>query len=211
MVSQRLARISLLVAVWGLGVPGAFAQFGVAGGGNFQQLTDIQTEPAATVENATGFHVGIFYDLSTGPFGLRPGVFYVDAGEFEATFEGACVVPEGCPPERFDLQFIEIPVDVRIRTVAPVVRPYLLVGPVFRFAETSNEALKASLNEFTYAANVGLGVEIGRLVGVKLHTELRYAFGVSRIFNDTEFLGATFAPDEEPQLDAWMLRLGFAF
>lgn len=200
----------LLFAGFVLCAPAAHAQLGVSFGGNFQELTDIETEPQATIDNAIGYHVGLFYNLGVGPLSLRPGVFYVDAGEFDAQIEQGCNDPENCPTQTFDLQFVEIPVDIRFRTASPFVRPYFLVGPVFRFAETSDEALKESLNQFTYAANIGLGVEIGNLVGVKAHTELRYAFGVSRIFDDAAFLGAMFTPDQEPQLNIWMLRLGVA-
>lgn len=205
-----VARIVLVVAGLGLAVPAAQAQFGISFGGNFQELTDIKTEPQATIDNAIGYHIGLFYNLGVGPLSLRPGVFYVDSGEFEAAVEEPCAIPEGCPAQKFDLQFVQVPIDVRFRTSSPVVRPYFLAGPVLRFAETSDEVLKESLNRFSYAGNIGLGVEVGGLIGIKAHTELRYAFGLSRIFDDANFLGATFEPDQEPQLNTWMLRFGVA-
>lgn len=180
----------------------ASAQLGVAVGGNFNELSDIDS---ATFDNATGFHVGVFYDLGVGPVALRPGLFYMDAGDFDANGDGLS--------QSFDLQFIEVPIDVRFNVLtAPIVRPYVLAGPVLRFAQTSDDRFKDSLKEISYAANVGFGIEIGPPVGgFTLYPEIRYAFGVSSITNDNEFLGASFTADEDQQFNAFMLRLGVSF
>ncbi len=208
--SHRKARalVSLalaLLAFAAFGAAAARAQLGVAVGGNFNQLSDIQTEPEATFDNASGFHVGLFYDLALGPVSLRPGVFYVDLGEFDAAVGGFNA-------GTFDLNLVEIPVDVRVRlAAAPVVRPYLLAGPVFRFASTGNDDFNESLNPFTYAGNVGLGLEIGAPGGLTLFPELRYSFGVTSLTDDFTFLGAGFEADEDQHLNVFMLRLGVAF
>jgi hypothetical protein len=184
----------------------AHAQIGFAIGANFNELSDIDSDPPATFDNATGFHIGVFYDLGVGPVALRPGLFYMDAGDFDAN-------GPSFDDQSFDLQFIEIPVDVRFNVLtAPIVRPYVLAGPVFRFAQTSDDDFKDSLNDFSYAANVGFGLEIGSPVGgITLYPEFRYAFGISSITDDSEFLGANFTADEDQQFNAFMLRLGVSF
>jgi len=48
------------------------AQLGVAAGLNFDRLSDIDAgSRSATFDNATGYHVGVFYDLGLGPPGVR--------------------------------------------------------------------------------------------------------------------------------------------
>ncbi len=208
MLIRRAARASLglvLLACLALGVQTAHAQLGVAVGGNFNQLSDIKTEPKANFDDAAGFHAGIFYDLTLGPLSLRPGLFYVDIGTFDAQVGDSNA-------GSFDLNLVEIPIDVRVRlAAAPIVRPYLLGGPVLRFANTSDEDFKDSLNQFSYAANVGLGVEIGAPGGLTLFPELRYAFGLTSITDDFQFLGAGFSADKDQHLDVFMLRLGLIF
>lgn len=203
---RSLAFFSLLAMLFvgSFSTETSHAQIGIAVGGNFNELSDIESEPRATFDNATGFHIGVFYDLGVGPLALRPGVFYMDAGEFDAN--GASFSDRS-----FDLQLIEIPVDVRFNLLTvPVIRPYVMAGPVFRFAQTSDDDFKESLNDFSYAANVGFGLEIGSPVGgVTVYPEFRYAFGLSSITNDSEFLGAS--ADTDQQLNAFMLRLGVSF
>ena len=208
MCRKHIAFLSLLALLLAHAVSSqtASAQLGIAVGGNFNELSDIDSDPPTTFDNATGFHVGVFYDLGVGPVALRPGLFYMDAGDFDAT-------GDGFEAQNFDLQFIEVPVDVRFNVLtAPIVRPYVLAGPVLRFAQTSDDDFKDSLNEISYAANVGFGLEIGPPVGgFTLYPEIRYAFGVSSITNDNEFLGASFTADEDQQFNAFMLRLGVSF
>lgn len=203
MCRKYIAFLGLLALLLASNPKTASAQLGIAVGGNFNELSDIDS---ATFDNATGFHVGVFYDLGVGPVALRPGLFYMDAGDFDAN-------GDGFESQSFDLQFIEIPVDVRFNVLtAPIVRPYVLAGPVLRFAQTSDDDFKDSLKEISYAANVGFGIEIGPPVGgFTLYPEIRYAFGISSITDDNEFLGASFTADEDQQFNAFMLRLGVSF
>jgi len=117
----------------------ASAQLGFAVGGNFNDLSDIDSDPPTTFDNATGFHVGVFYDLGVGPVALRPGLFYMDAGDFDAN-------GDGFEAQSFDLQFIEVPVDVRFNVLtAPIVRPYVTHSTNSATPPMSASALKSAL------------------------------------------------------------------
>jgi hypothetical protein len=176
----------------------AHAQLGIAGGANFNDIGDIRSEgDQGRFENATGFHVGLFYDLALGPVAVRPGLFYMDVGTFEG--EGATEV---------DIDMVELPIDVRFRLATlPIVRPYLMAGPVFQLAREEDE----SFDNVNVAANIGLGTEISiPTVSLTLMPELRYAFGISRFTDGFEFAGIE-AESGGERLNSFMLRLGVRF
>lgn len=183
----------------------ASAQLGIAAGANFDDLSDISGDREATFENATGFHIGVFYDLPLGAMALRPGLFYMNVGSFDVDSEFSAV-------RSVDLSLVEVPVDLRLRMMMPLVKPYATIGPVLRFANSSDDDFSESLTNFSVAGNVGVGVEIGAPgAQIRLLPEIRYSFGITRMTEDIEFLGATFTAEEELRLNSFMLRLGVAF
>lgn len=203
---QRTAPIVLLIFAIALLAPSsASAQFGVAVGANFDNLSDISGDREATFESASGFHIGVFYDLPLGGLALRPGLYYMDVGSFDVESAESAV-------RDVDLSLIEVPVDLRIRMMTPLVKPYAAVGPVLRFANSSDDDFSESLTNFSVAGNLSLGLEIGAPgAQIRLFPEIRYSFGITRMTDDIEFLGATFTAEEELRLNSFMLRLGVAF
>lgn len=197
----------LLLALGCLAARPAQAQFGVAAGLNFDSFGDIDLGSAeASVENATGYHIGVFYDLAAGPLAIRPGLFYRVIQDIEYELSTG-----NLPDNVFDLNMIEVPIDVRFRMPAPLIAPYVLAGPVFAFASSEDDDFDESLEDLTISANIGVGVELG-ILGVRLFPELRYSFGITPIVNDFDFLGSSVTPDDESQrLNVLMLRLGVAF
>lgn len=203
------ARVPVLAAAFLclllFGARSASAQFGVAAGANFDRLSDISGDREATFENASGFHVGVFYDLPLGSLALRPGLFYMDVGGFDVESDLSSV-------RNVDMSLIEVPVDLRLRMMTPLIKPYASVGPVLRFASSSDDDFSESLTNFSVAGNLGLGLEIGAPgAQIRLFPEIRYSFGITRMTDDIEFLGATFTAEEELRLNSFMLRLGIAF
>lgn len=192
------------------GVQPSHAQFGVAIGLNFDSITDIDTgSREATFDNATGFHVGVFYDLAAGPLAIRPGLFYRQVPGVDVDISG----DGGILTESFDMSLIEVPIDLRFRFAMPFVRPYALAGPVFGFASTSDDDFSDALQDLTVAANIGLGVEVS-LPGFSptLYPEIRYSFGISRFLSEEYTIGGTTVTAEDAQrLNTFMLRLGITF
>lgn len=208
MMKQVIERFGVLLFVVGglLVARPAHAQFGVAAGLNFDNLSDIEFGNAeATFESATGYHVGVFLDLGLGPVALRPGVFYRNLGDFE--IGGGLII--GDVSETFDISLIEVPVDVRVGLgVTPIISPYVLAGPVFRFAATDDEAFKDNLEDFSVSADIGFGIEV-KLGGISLFPEIRYAFGITRFLKEDIIINnITITPDDEARLNTVMLRLG---
>lgn len=194
----------LLVASMVLALP-ARAQLGVAAGLNFESVDDIETNSAnATFDNATGYHVGVFYDLGLGPAGLRLGLFYRDIGDVDVSFGGLS--------DAFSATMIDIPVDVRFNlTATPVIRPYVMAGPVFSWASTDDSDYEDALNDVSVAGNVGVGLALD-LGGIKLTPEFRYAVGISRFMKEeVNIRGVSFSSGDVQRLNTVMLRVGVSF
>ncbi len=182
----------------------AHAQLGVAGGLNFDSFGDIETTSArGTFDNATGYHFGVFFDLSAAPIAVRPGVFIRDAGEVAFRLQET--------DQKFSLSFIEVPIDIRVPLLhAPLVSPYVLAGPVLSFPRSGNDEFDDSLEDLAISGSVGAGVKVTVPgAGLRLYPELRYAFGLSGFLKDSfEVGGVTFAAENTVRLNAVMLRLG---
>lgn len=210
--SLRYACTALLAAVltMGLAAP-AQAQFGVAGGLNFESAEDIDTstDDNATLENSTGYHIGIVYELGLGPATIRPGFFYRRVGEFEFSEES---LPDIDDP-RFNVSAWQIPVDLRLTVLpTPVVSPYVLAGPMVTLPRGEDEFEDAT-EEVSYSLNVGIGANISLpATSLKIQPELRYEFGATKFIKDDFEIGdTTFSPQEEPRFNALGLRLNLVF
>ncbi len=201
-------------------------RMGAAAGLNFTSMGDLTGSANGSVANTaydrrSGWHVGIFVDMAAGFVALRPGLYYMVVGPL---FEGG--VPLGgssggmqpppsssAEPDDFDLVYLTIPVDLRLRFNLPVVKPYVFAGPEFRLLQDAEigTGFRDNLKSFSYAGNVGFGAEVG-LLGLRLMPELRYAFDISGITGEEiDFRGVTFVADEEHKTRAVMLRVGILF
>lgn len=177
---------SLLIALVFLAAPAARAQlipsFGAAAGVNFASLGD-----AATVEldGSTGYHVGIYADLGVAGLSVRPGLFYVRAGSLLSNDES--------------VDYVSIPVDFKAAFPSPVVSPYAVIGPEFRFPQSS--PFDANTRDFALAANLGVGVEAGGILLPNAFAELRYGLDLSGLQDDD-------AVDESVKVNLFMIRVG---
>ena len=196
--SRGLAAAALLA----LAAPAAHAQLGIAVGANFDSISDVDRENGVegAYKSATGYHIGVTYSLSLGPVGLRPGLFYSDISAFE---------PEAGTSnlERVNLDLIEVPIDVTLGVGAfPLARPYVLAGPVFRFAQTSDDDAAYKKEDFTVAAAAGAGVEVNAL-GFRPYAEVRYQFGLQNFASEIRGI-----PTEGGgRVNSFMVRLGLTF
>ena len=193
---RALAALALVAA---LALP-ARAQFlpsfGVTAGANFSSLTDAGS---LDLDNSTGFHVGVFADLGIGPLALRPAVLYQRVGEVDFTPAGVANL------DSEDLSFIAVPIDLKFGFPSPLVKPYALVGPEFRFPTGGITDIEGfDTKSVNTAINVGAGAELSALIGPKVFAELRYAFDVSGLA-DSE-LGTV--SDANLKVNLFMIRIG---
>lgn len=188
------------------GAQGAYAQggLGVTAGLNFNKVGDIEVGSSeATFDNATGWHVGLWFDLPLGPVSIRPGIRYMDAGSLFETEDTIIGEVPGIVDASVNL--IEVPIDVRFRFGTPLISPYVLAGPVLRFPSGQEDEFE--LESVSYAASLGIGLEVG-FGGLRVFPELKYTFGISRFAKEFELAGQPFEPDDSGQLNTIMLSLG---
>lgn len=197
---------SVLLAVLLLGISGtpAQAQLGVTGGLNFDSLDDINE--SATLDNSTGYHIGIVYDLGLGPVSIRPALLYRDVGSFE--FSG---VPN-VDVDEVDVTAFEVPVDVRVTIFPfPLVSPYVLGGPNAFLPRSDSDAFDDGLEEVSLTFNVGVGADVSIPgVSLTLQPELRYEFGATDYIDDFSIGDTNFNPTDR-KISAFALRLNVLF
>jgi len=203
---STLVALALMV---GTAVP-AQAQFGVAGGLNFESAGDIETSTNnnATLDNSTGYHLGVVYELGLGAATLRPGIFYRRVGTFEFS---QSALPGG--ETSFDVAAWQVPVDLRFTVLpTPLVSPYVLAGPMATFPRGEDEFDDAT-EEISYSFNIGLGANISLpATSLKIQPELRYEFGASKFIKDDFEIGGTeFSPEDAPRFSAFGLRVNVLF
>jgi hypothetical protein len=184
-------------------------RIGVVGGANFASLKEIRTEESLVdLDNATAYHAGVFLDIGLGPVGIRPAVYYLNAGRL---FKGASFLSK----DDFDLVYITIPVDLVYTLGIGPLKPYLFAGPEFRLLNATDapEELDENIQSFVMNGSLGLGVEIGIPgVGLTLLPHLRYSFGLSRFIEKTYMVeGVTIQTEGNTRLNGWLLSLGVAF
>ena len=198
------------ILLFGIGSPPAQAQLGVSAGLHFDSAGDIETTANTseneTLDNATGYHIGVVYDLGLGPVSLRPGLFYRNVGSYD--FSDISAVD----PSEADVTAFEVPIDVRVTVLPfPLVSPYILGGPKAFFPQSDYDEFDDGLEDISFTFNVGVGAGISVPgVGLTLQPEFLYEFGASDYVDDFEAEGTEFNPTER-KLSAFALRLNILF
>lgn len=199
--AARGAAVALLALF--LAVPPASAQIGIYAGANRDMLEGFTpAEGYAFGDEADGFHIGIFLNLDLALVGLSPAVVYHRISNVTAS--------SGAEQTRFNLDVIEIPIDVRLHLPLPVVRPYLVAGPTILFPSSTDPRIDALLASTPSRLDVGAGVEIG--LPLRLIPEIRYGRGLSRFMSPGIPVGEdTLRGEGDMRLDTVVFRLGVSF
>jgi hypothetical protein len=186
---------------------------GVAAGINWAGLGDVDVGSlTAAYESHQGWHVGAFADLRLAVVGVRPGVYYVNAGPL---LEGGITEEQSAEEDglaSFDVTYVSIPIDLKIGLPLPILEPHLFLGPEFKFSTVSDDegAIAEQLESTVIAGNAGVGVGVS-LGSVKLYPELRIAFDISSLFGDTITIGGEEIPVDNHSASAFIARLGVGF
>ena len=168
---------TLLTAVFALVSLTAFSQknsgFGLKGGLNysangdyFESIGDAAREPDRNV----GYHFGVFGKIGISGLYLRPELVYTKT---KSDYQG----------DKFDVSKLDAPILVGVKVIGPL---HVFAGPAFQYildTEFDGIGINDIENDFTVGANLGAGVNLG-----KLGIDIRYERG----FNDNE---ATFIND----------------
>ena len=166
---------------WTLLVVGAFAallalpqpaaagvRFGLKAGANIANVNGDFTESLQDWQNTVGFCGGIFLEFNLGKvLTIQPEVLYTMKGS--ETAEGG----------KLDLDYIEVPVLLKVRLPIASIHPFLIAGPAFGWN------LKAVVDGIEvedwptsdYSAVFGAGLQLGRT----LHLDVRYTMGLAKL------------------------------
>lgn len=203
-LSTSLVTPFCLVLLLG-GTQRSYAQIGIAVGLNYDNVSDLDVgDFSASYDAASGYHVGLFYDLSLGTIGLRLGALYRDLGDIESTSD----IDVAEEVENFDLTMIDFPVDIRLNlTATPLIHPYVLFGPVFSVPSSGVDFIDKNLESLLVTGNVGIGLAVN-IGGISLFPEFRYAIGITRLLKDRIEIGGVEVETEVQRVNSTMLRLG---
>lgn len=199
----RSLLIALALLVAGTAVPAA-AQFGIAAGLNYEQMDDLDVgNLKGTFDAASGYHVGVFYDIGAGPIGLKIGAYYRDLGDVDFSLSGV---------EGVNLTMFDFPIDVRLNVLPfPVVSPYLFAGPVISIPRSDDADLDDSLESLFVAGTVGGGLQIG-MGAVTLMPEFRYGIAITELTGESfRIAGQQFDASQGTRGNTIQVRLGLRF
>lgn len=212
-MKKHVYRLGLLATVVGLCLAGPASaqinQIGFAAGLNFDRFTDVSFNNVdANFDSKSGWHAEVWFDLSLlGILTLRSGLRYMDAGQI---YEGLSEIDERAVDD-FDITLVEVPVLIYFGFPAPIIKPYILAGPVLRFPVGVDSVIDTDLHTLSLAGELGFGVAVP-LAGLTLYPEIAFTFGLSSFANDEIIIGfATFSTDDSQHLNTAMLRLGVGF
>ncbi len=195
-------------------------QVGVSLGGNYETLDDVSGgDTQASFDSALGVHFGITYDQPVSAneplsnLSIRPGFFARRAGTygFPSSLEGdGSEIIQG---EEFTLWMFEIPIDARYQIPVDTdpVSLYGLLGPQVSIPRASND-FDETLNDASYAINIGVGGEIELPANLTLMPEFRYEIGVTDTFKDEfTYRFRDFTIEDSPNYGGPQLRIHLAY
>ncbi len=198
--AKTFAGIALLLLAVPFVNPGTLrAQVGILAGFQRTSLWDFLPENGfVPTDTSDGFHVGLFLRFKLGVVGIRPAVVYHRMPNF--------VSGEGPFSDSFDLEMVEVPIDLMLQVPAGPLRPYLLAGPTLAFPSSERITVDRDLADRVMGIEVGGGVELD--IGFRTWLELRYGFGLQDLSKHGIDLGLGPADLFEPRLKKYTLRLG---
>lgn len=147
----------------------ADAQSGLTfkGGLSYSVASNSGLTPGAT--DRSGFAVGIGAS-SSSPIGLGGEVLYAQRG-----------YNSKLPGESRHVDYIDIPVYLRVAASSPTVAPFAYVGPQVSFelhcGANGDSCPNSGREKFTYAGMIGGGLKFGGAPGVSV--EARYVYGLN--------------------------------
>ncbi|AYN68578.1 PorT family protein [Euzebyella marina] len=162
---------TILTAVLAMASFAAFSQsasgIGIKGGLNysangdyFESIGDAAREPDRNV----GYHLGLYGKIGISRLYFRPELVYTKT---KSDYQG----------DKFDISKLDAPLLVGVKIIGPL---HVFAGPAFQYildTEFDGIGINDIENDFTVGANLGAGLEFGRL-GI----DIRYERG----FNDNE-------------------------
>ena len=171
---------TLLTAVFAMVSITVFSQkdsgFGIKGGLNysangdyFESIGDAARQPNRNV----GYHLGIYGKIGVSRIYVRPELVYTKT---KSDYDG----------DKFEVSKLDLPILVGVKVIGPL---HVFAGPAFQYildTEFDGIAINDIENDFTVGANLGAGLNFG-----KLGFDIRYERGFNN--NEASFINTNIA------------------
>ena len=148
-MKKSLFTLLLLSLAMGLS---AQTHFGIKGGLNFNSIKDIEFANKS-VSNNTGWHAGVLLQIKL-PMGLafQPELLY-------------SVKNFGDKDQKFDLNYLEMPLNLQWGIDLLILRPFVMAGPYFSYLAGHGGKAKDwdGVKNFDYGLGAGIGIDIWKL------------------------------------------------
>ncbi len=181
-------------------------KYSFSAGPNVTSLeVDFEDAEKPEYDAVIGFFVGLTTGLTLGPASIHAGATFINAG---AIFDGS----EFLERDNFNVNFVAIPVDVRVfLPVSLIASPYLLGGGELRYRLDFSDAdagFEDSLTRQSVAAGIGAGVRLSVPgLGLRISPEVRYSIDVTGISDGDVTIGEEIMRIRN-EFKADMLRFG---
>ncbi len=167
-----LLPVLLVLMIFAVSEANAQFRFGVKGGYNLATVKF--NKDALKSDNVDGFHVGpIFEFMFDGPIGVDFGLLYTRKGFFSEDKDSGITN-----------DFLEVPVNLKIKLGLPVLSPYVAAGPYASFIVGGEKSIKNIVSGFenqlkakTFGA--GLNFTAGVEVMSRVQVGLTYNMGIT--------------------------------
>ncbi len=173
---KKLFLLAIAVIGFSINSQAQDIKFGVKGGVNFANLTDLS---GADLDSRTGFHLGAVLQLSLmETFAIQPELLYSAQGASIGDFD-------------IDLDYINIPILAKLKFAGIA---SVEAGPQFGFV--INDGIEefaqsfggdAEAKSFDLGLAVGAGVEFGGFFG-----QVRYNLGLTEVADDSDGKNSNF-------------------
>jgi len=180
---------ALLVAAFAMFSIAAFSQsdsgFGIKGGLNYSANGDYFESIGAAArepDRNVGYHIGIYGKIGVSRIYLRPELMYTKT---KSDYNG----------DKFDVSKLDLPVLVGVKIIGPL---HVFAGPAFQYildTEFDGIGINDIENDFTVGANLGAGLNLG-----KLGIDIRYERGFSN--NEASFINTNITEVGPSRVDA---------
>lgn len=175
-MSKRFVVLSTLVLTLAAAPASAQVEFGLKGGASFGNISNKGLLPG-NLKTRTGWAAG-------ASLGFRARLLGVGA---EALFARRGLSSDGTGDLKLD--YVDIPVYVKLQAPTPGISPYGYVGPQVSFEVTCKvddvDCADGDRSKTDYAGVVGAGVKFGNEGGVGFTAEARYIYGLKDLKLDT--------------------------
>ncbi|HBZ35285.1 MAG TPA: hypothetical protein DEO33_02505 [Rikenellaceae bacterium] len=147
-------------------------RFGIKGGLNFTNISNLSSDVEKTWKNQTGYQLGVALQIKIPVIGLaiQPELLY------------STVKSASDNGNEINLDYLTLPVNIQLGTDMLFFRPFIVASPFVSYMIDNNVRLEDQpvdeINRFDYGVGVGVGIDIW-----KLQIMGKYNWGLGKLEN----------------------------